>query len=209
MPRPPDLVDRDFTARRPDHLWAADMTYVRTWSGWVCAAFVLDVFWRTIVGWQVANHMRTGLSPDALEMALWRRKIKKGSGLIHHDDRLSLGDTSHSAHPPARRRRCRRLVRLRRGQLRQAMVKALNGTLQSGADRDAGRPLEGLRPGRAGILRWATWYNDERLHLRPRSRTNRGVRTRQVAATGSPRSPPETRSPDSTKLGAAHCHTRA
>lgn len=80
-PRPPDLVDRDFTASRPDQLWVADMTYVRTWSGWV--AFVLDVFSRTIVGWQVANHMRTELPLDALEMALWRRRIKKDSGLIH------------------------------------------------------------------------------------------------------------------------------
>ncbi|AYG78021.1 hypothetical protein DWB77_00128 [Streptomyces hundungensis] len=57
-PRPPDLVDRDFTAERPDQLWVADMTYVRTWSGWVHVAFVLDVFSRMIVGWQVANHMR-------------------------------------------------------------------------------------------------------------------------------------------------------
>ncbi|MBB1251925.1 hypothetical protein H3146_00895 [Streptomyces sp. OF3] len=49
-PRPPDLVDRDFTASRPDQLWVADMTYVRTWTGWVHVAFVLDVFSRMIVG---------------------------------------------------------------------------------------------------------------------------------------------------------------
>ncbi len=85
-PRPPDLVDRDFTASRPDQLWVADMTYVRTWSGWVYVAFVLDVFSRTIVGWQVAHHMRTELPLDALEMALWRRRIKKDSGLVHHSD---------------------------------------------------------------------------------------------------------------------------
>ncbi|MFD0328362.1 IS3 family transposase [Streptacidiphilus monticola] len=60
-PRPPDLVDRRFTAERPDQLWVADMTYVRTWTGWVYVAFVLDVFSRTIVGWQAANHMRTEL----------------------------------------------------------------------------------------------------------------------------------------------------
>jgi transposase InsO family protein len=65
-PRPPDLVDRDFTASRPDQLWVADMTYVRTWSGWVYVAFVLDVFSRMMVGWQVANHMRTELPLDAL-----------------------------------------------------------------------------------------------------------------------------------------------
>jgi putative transposase len=88
-PRPPDLVDRDFTASRPDQLWVADMTYVRTWSGWVYVAFVLDVYSRMIVGWQVANHMRSELPLDALEMALWRRKIKTDSGLIHHRDRGS------------------------------------------------------------------------------------------------------------------------
>ncbi|WP_107083833.1 IS3 family transposase [Streptomyces viridochromogenes] len=51
-PRPPDLVDRDFTASRPDQLWVADMTYVRTWTGWVYVAFVLDVFSRKILGWK-------------------------------------------------------------------------------------------------------------------------------------------------------------
>ncbi|MTE17578.1 IS3 family transposase [Streptomyces sp. TRM43335] len=63
-------VNRDFTATRPDQLWVADLTYMRTWSGWVYVAFVLDVYSRMIVGWQVANHMRTDLPLDALEMAL-------------------------------------------------------------------------------------------------------------------------------------------
>ncbi|WP_420718723.1 DDE-type integrase/transposase/recombinase, partial [Streptomyces sp. NRRL S-813] len=63
------------------------MTYIRTWSGWAYVAFVLDVYSRMIVGWQVAGHMRTELPLDALEMALWRRRIKKDSGLIHHSDR--------------------------------------------------------------------------------------------------------------------------
>jgi transposase InsO family protein len=65
-PRPPDLVDRDFTASGPDQLWVADMTYVRTWPGWAYVAFVLDVYSRMIVGWQVADHMRTGLPLNAL-----------------------------------------------------------------------------------------------------------------------------------------------
>ncbi|MFI1301857.1 DDE-type integrase/transposase/recombinase [Streptomyces sioyaensis] len=65
------------------------MTYVRTWSGWAYVAFILDVYSRMIVGWQVANHMRTELPLDALEVALWRRRIKKDSGLIHHSDRGS------------------------------------------------------------------------------------------------------------------------
>jgi putative transposase len=88
-PRPPDLVNRRFAASRPNQLWVADLTYIRTWSGWVYVAFVLDVYSRMIVGWQLATHMRTDLPLDALEMALWRRGIKRGSGLIHHSDRGS------------------------------------------------------------------------------------------------------------------------
>src|SRR5690606_35593902 len=65
------------------------MTYVRTWSGWAYVAFVLDVYSRMIVGWQVANHMRTELPLDALEMALWRRRTKMASGLLHPSARGS------------------------------------------------------------------------------------------------------------------------
>jgi len=123
-PRPPDLVDRDFTASGPDQLWVADMTYVRTWSGWAYVAFVLDVYSRMIVGWQVADHMRTELPLDALEMALWRRRIKKDSGLIHHSDRGSQGGFNWSSQhlerggmrwDETRSRRCRRCLRVRDG----------------------------------------------------------------------------------------------
>ena len=69
-PRPPDLVQRQFTATRPNQLWVADLTYVRTWEGWVYVAFVLDVFSRLLVGWQLAGHLRTDLPLDALEMAI-------------------------------------------------------------------------------------------------------------------------------------------
>ncbi|WP_373429906.1 DDE-type integrase/transposase/recombinase [Streptomyces sp. V1I1] len=96
-PRPPDLVDRDFTASRPDQLWIADVTYVRTWSGWAYVAYVLDVYSRMIVGRQVANHMRTERPLVALEMALWRRRIKKDSGLIHGP--TELPDKVHRPSP--------------------------------------------------------------------------------------------------------------
>ncbi len=117
-PRPPDLVDRDFTASRPDQLWVADMTYVRTWTGWVYVAFVLDVYSRMIVGWQVANHMRTELPLDALEMALWRRRIKKDSGLIHHSDRGSPNTYQFGIPRGCPRSGCR----LRSARLRTAMT---------------------------------------------------------------------------------------
>ena len=67
--RPADLVERAFCADAPDRLWVADLTYIRTWSGWIYAAFVIDVFSRRIVGWQLAPHLRTSLALDALEMA--------------------------------------------------------------------------------------------------------------------------------------------
>jgi transposase InsO family protein len=85
--RPADLVNRQFTAKRPDQLWVADITYVAAWTGFVYVAFVIDVFSRRIVGWRVAASMKTGLVLDALEQALWARHAPKG--LVHHSDRGS------------------------------------------------------------------------------------------------------------------------
>ena len=84
-PRPPDLVDRDFTASAPNRLWVADFTYVRTWAGFCYVAFVEDVFSRMIVGWSIATHMRTTLVTEALEMAVWKRQTSV-EGLVHHSD---------------------------------------------------------------------------------------------------------------------------
>ncbi len=80
-----DLVRRDFTASRPDELWLADFTYIRTWEGWAYLAVVLDVYTRRIVGWQLAPHMRQSLVTDAFEMALSARQ-KHEDGLIAHSD---------------------------------------------------------------------------------------------------------------------------
>ncbi|MFI6357966.1 IS3 family transposase [Streptomyces sp. NPDC050743] len=161
-PRPPDLVDRNFTASRPNQLWVADMTYVRTWSGWVYVAFVLDVYSRMIVGWQVANHMRTELPLDALEMALWRRRIKTDSGLIHHSDRGSqyvsirytdrLADIGASAS-----------VGSVADSYDNAMAEALNGTFKAELIEMQG-PWTGFDQVERAIFQWVTWYNEERLH---------------------------------------------
>ncbi|MFI8527259.1 IS3 family transposase [Promicromonospora sukumoe] len=67
----PDLVERDFTASGLNRLWVADITYCRTFSGWAYASFVIDVFSRQVVGWQVSTSLRTDLALDALEMGLW------------------------------------------------------------------------------------------------------------------------------------------
>lgn len=85
--RPPDLLDRDFTAPAPNRRWVADITYVRLLSGgFVYVAFVVDVFSRTIVGWSLATHLRTELPLAALEHALWHRRDHDLDGLIHHSD---------------------------------------------------------------------------------------------------------------------------
>jgi putative transposase len=84
--RSPDLVNRDFTAERPDALWVADFTYVRCYEAMVFFSFVIDVYSRRIVGWQFAAHMRTDLVLDALRMALTRREHGADVDLIHHSD---------------------------------------------------------------------------------------------------------------------------
>ena len=84
--RSPDLVGRNFSAKRPDRLWVADFTYLRCWEGLVFFSFVIDVFSRRVVGWQFASHMRTDLVLDALRMALTRRQAGANVELIHHSD---------------------------------------------------------------------------------------------------------------------------
>lgn len=69
----------------PNRIWTADITYVGTQQGFLYLAFILDIYSRRVVGWSMANHLRTELVVDALEMALWRRR--PDSGLIHHTDR--------------------------------------------------------------------------------------------------------------------------
>ena len=95
--RAPDLVDRDFTATRPNALWVVDFTYVPTWSGMAFTAFVSDVYSRRIVGWRTAASMPTELPLDALEMALWTRARSR-----------SRPSRCHRSHRPTRSRPARR-----------------------------------------------------------------------------------------------------
>jgi putative transposase len=93
-----DLVERDFKPPGPNVLWVADITYLRTWEGWLYLAAVQDAFSRRIVGWSMANHMRSDLVVDALRMAVARRQPE--AGLIHHSDQgsqyvsLAFGQTA-------------------------------------------------------------------------------------------------------------------
>jgi len=83
--RPADLVQRNFTASRPNQLWVADLTYVATWAGFVYVAFIIDVFSRMIVGWSVSRSLRSDLALDALEQALYA--CPNSEHLVHHSDR--------------------------------------------------------------------------------------------------------------------------
>jgi putative transposase len=82
-----DLVERKFRPDAPNVLWVADITYLRTWEGWLYLAAVQDAYSRRIVGWAITEHMRTELVADALQMAVARRR--PDPGLIHHSDQGS------------------------------------------------------------------------------------------------------------------------
>ena len=83
----PDLVNRNFSAKGPNQLWVADITYVPTWTGWLYLAVVLDAWSRRIVGWAMAPHMKAELVGAALEMAVRRRQPR--GGVVHHSDQGS------------------------------------------------------------------------------------------------------------------------
>jgi putative transposase len=82
-----DLVGREFTAEAPNRLWVADISYIRTWEGWLYVAVVVDCYSRRVVGWSIADHLRAELVVDALEMAVARRR--PDPGLVYHSDQGS------------------------------------------------------------------------------------------------------------------------
>jgi putative transposase len=96
-----DLVERQFSPATPNLLWIADVTYLRTWEGWLYMAAVQDAYSRRIVGWSMADHMRAELVVDALQMAITRRR--PAPGLIHHSDQgaqyvsLAFGQAARDA----------------------------------------------------------------------------------------------------------------
>ncbi|WP_079028371.1 IS3 family transposase [Streptomyces lividans] len=122
----------------------------------------LDVYSRMIVGWQVANHMRTELPLDALEMALWRRRIKKDSGLVHHSDRgsqyVSIRYTERLSEIGASAS-----VGSVADSYDNAMAEALNGTFKAELIEMQG-PWRDVDQVERAIFQWVTWYNEERLH---------------------------------------------
>ena len=159
LQRADDLVNRQFTASRPNQLWVADFTYVATHQGFVYTAFIIDVFARRIVGWKVAKRMDTDLVMDALEQALYARN--KPKHVIHHSDRgsqyLSIRYTER---------------------LQAAQIKASVGTTGDSYDNALAETVNGLyktevihhqKPWKRMVdvelatLNWVDWFNHRRL----------------------------------------------
>lgn len=160
-PRPFDLVDRDFTVTAPNRLWVADLTYVRTFSGFVYAAFVIDAYSRMVLGWQISTSLRTDLALDALEMALWRREAENLDGLIHHSDRgvqyLSISYTERLAEAGAVTS-----VGSRGDAYDNALAETINGLYKTEIIRKKG-PWKTLEDVEFATLEWVNWFNNRRL----------------------------------------------
>jgi transposase InsO family protein len=80
-----NILDRKFTTKAPDQVWVGDITYIRTLEGWLYLAVLIDLFSRRVVGWSMADHLRTELPMGALEMAVGHRQPTAGT--LHHSDR--------------------------------------------------------------------------------------------------------------------------
>jgi transposase InsO family protein len=94
-PISPNLLNRQFNVIRPDTYWVGDITYIPTNSGWLYLATVIDLYSRQVVGWSMSSNMKTKLVNDALTMALWKRKPKRGSLIWHTDQGSQYASESH------------------------------------------------------------------------------------------------------------------
>lgn len=167
--RAPDLVNRDFTATRPDDTWVADFTYCSTWSGIVYVAFVVDVFSRRIVGWKAARTMHTSLVLDALNMAAWTRRSTSLDGVICHSDAgsqyTSIAYTDRLAEIGAAPS-----IGTIGDSFDNALAETTIGLFKTELHRNPaalvanGGPWRGLDDLELATCGWVSWFNDERLH---------------------------------------------
>ena len=157
--RPPDLVERQFVAQRPNQLWVADFTYVATWQGFVFVAFVIDVYSRMIVGWRVSSSVKTELVLDALEQALHARSDT--DGLIHHSDR---GSQYLSIRYSERLAECgiHASVGTTGDSYDNALAETINGLYKTEVIRRRG-PWRNIEAVEYATLEWVDWFNNRRL----------------------------------------------
>jgi putative transposase len=160
--RPADLVDRQFHASAPNRLWVSDLTYVKTHTGWVYVAFVIDVHSRFVVGWQASTSLRSDLALDALEMAIFARRDRNLDGLIHHSDRgvqyLSIRYTERLGQAGVVNS-----VGSRGDSYDNALAESFNGLYKTELIRRRG-PWRGLDDVEFATLEWIDWFNHRRLH---------------------------------------------
>jgi putative transposase len=163
--RAPDLVNRNFTADRPDALWVTDLTYVPTRSGMAYVCFIVDAFSRMIVGWRVATHMRTDMVLDALEMARRSRGGRRLIGLVTHSD---AGSQFTSVRFTERLDEigARPSIGTVADSYDNALAETTNGLYK--AERvygpDAPRPWDDVDELELATLSWVHWFNHDRLH---------------------------------------------
>lgn len=167
--RPADLVERQFVAQAPNQLWVADLTYIRTHCGWVYAAFIIDVFSRLVVGWQVSTSLRTELALDALDMAIWnrRRAGQDVAGLTHHSD---LGVQYRAIRYTERLAEARAVASVgsKGDSYDNAMAEAFNSLFKAECIRNpVTRPKGGWKSigdVEIAVAEYADWFNHRRLH---------------------------------------------
>ncbi len=160
--RPLDLVQRDFSAPAPNRLWVADLTYVKTHAGFTYVAFVIDVFSRFIVGWQVSTSLRSDIALDALEMAIHSRNVSGDDQLINHHDR-GVQYVSF--------RYTRRLIEAgieasvgsKGDSYDNALAESFNGLYKAELIYHEG-PWKGVEDVEWATLTYVDWFNHKRLH---------------------------------------------
>jgi putative transposase len=159
VPRPADLVMRDFSASRPNQLWVADITYVATFSGFVYTSFIIDAYSRMIVGWRSSRSLRADLALDALEMAIWARRDL--GELIHHSDRggqyLAIRYTERLGEQGAVNS-----VGSRGDSYDNALAETIIGLYKTELIRRHG-PWKGIDDVEYATLEWVDWFNHRRL----------------------------------------------
>jgi len=156
----PNLVARDFRAAAPDRLWLGDITYVATAEGWLYLAVLVDAYSRRVIGWSMADHLRTELALDALTMAL--RARRPSAGLVHHTDRGS--QYTAAAYQTALAAPGVTVSMSRAGEcLDNAMAESFFATLK--AELIDTRTWPTRAAARLAIFEWLeVWYNRQRRH---------------------------------------------
>ena len=164
LARPPDLVDRDFKALAPNRLWVADLTYVKTSSGWVYVAFILDVYSRMVVGWQASRSLRSDLAIDALEMAVWNRQRFGNSldALVHHSD-MGVQYLSIAYSESLAENDIVASVGSRGDSYDNALAESFNGLYKWELIHRQG-PWRGLDDVEFATMTYVDWFNHHRLH---------------------------------------------